>query len=178
MLFACCWKLPSWQGQVCVVLLCSFCSNVSILCANDAFFFFFETSNDASFMLEQTANVLSWNVRGLNDQNRRATVSETIVASSCHLVFLQETKLAHVDQFCAAFQGGNRLCGYAQRPANGTRGGILMLWDDTIMEVKEGLFHDSILSLSHDLHSCHWREIQTHHCLWANLLPTQRRLLL
>lgn len=87
-------------------------------------------------MLEQPMNVLSWNVRGLNCPDRRATVHETIAASSCPIVCLQETKLADVDKFTAILLGGNRLRSYAQRPAIGTRGGMLMLWDDQSVDVS------------------------------------------
>ena len=86
-------------------------------------------------MLGQPVNFISWNVRGLNYPDRRATVHETIAATSCHLACLQETKLAAMDQFTAAFLGGARLKSFAQRPAVGTRGGILLLWDDEAVQV-------------------------------------------
>lgn len=88
-------------------------------------------------MIEQPINTLSWNVRGLNCPNRRATVSATIAASSCQLVCLQETKVENFDKFTAIFLGGNRLRGFAQRPASGTRGGILMLWDELLLDVSD-----------------------------------------
>jgi hypothetical protein len=53
-------------------------------------------------MLEHTVNFLGWNVRGLNDQDRKDTVHETVAASSCHIVCLQETKLASITPFCQA----------------------------------------------------------------------------
>lgn len=87
-------------------------------------------------MLEQQINFLSWNVRGLNCPDRRAAVHATIASSSCHVVCLQETKLNNVDQFTAAFLGGHRLRSFAQRPATGTRGGILLLWDDLLVEAS------------------------------------------
>lgn len=88
-------------------------------------------------MTEQPINTLSWNVRGLNCPDRRATVSATIAGSSCHLVCLQETKLSSIDSFIAASLGGNRLRNFAQRPASGTRGGILMLWDENLLDVSD-----------------------------------------
>ena len=81
--------------------------------------------------------ILNWNVRGLNCPNRRATIRETVAATPCHLVCLQETKLEHVDPFMASSLGGQRLKGFAQRPATGTRGGILLLWDEDLVEVKD-----------------------------------------
>jgi hypothetical protein len=59
-------------------------------------------------MLEQTVNFLGWNVRGLNDQDRKDTVHETIAASTCRIVCLQETKLERISSFDACYIGGNR----------------------------------------------------------------------
>jgi exonuclease III len=87
-------------------------------------------------MLEQPINIMGWNTRGLNDQDRRDAVHETIASSSCHIVCLQETKLQDVSQFDAAYIGGHRLRSFAQRPAIGTRGGILLLWDDSVVAVS------------------------------------------
>jgi hypothetical protein len=78
-------------------------------------------------MLAQPLNILGWNVRGLNDLDRRDTVHETIASSSCQLVCLQETKLAAVTSLEAAYIGGYRFKNFAERPANGTRGGVLLL---------------------------------------------------
>jgi exonuclease III len=78
-------------------------------------------------MLEQTINFLGWNVRGLNDQDRKDTVHETIEASSCHVVCLHETKLEAISSFDASYIGGNKLRGFAERPALGTRGNSFAL---------------------------------------------------
>ena len=88
-------------------------------------------------MTEQPINTLSWNVRGLNCPDRRATVKATISDTTCHLVCLQETKLSTVDRYIAASLGGNKLQSFAHRPATGTRGGILMLWDDNLLHVPD-----------------------------------------
>lgn len=87
-------------------------------------------------MLKQPITVLSWNVRGLNISTHRDTVRETIAASSCHLVCLQETKLDVVDKFTDLHVEGSRLCCFAQRPATDTRGGILLLWDDKMVDIS------------------------------------------
>ena len=41
------------------------------------------------------------------------------------------------NQFIAASLGGICLSGFAQRPAEGTRGGILLLWDQGLLEVSD-----------------------------------------
>ena len=94
------------------------------------------TRRSLFYMIEQPINFLSWNIRGLNCLDRRSMVNATIASSSCHIVCLQETKLGNVDQFTTAFLGGHRLRSFAQRPSSGTRGGILMLWDDLLVDVS------------------------------------------
>jgi exonuclease III len=86
-------------------------------------------------MLEQTVNFLGWNVTGLNDQDRKDTVHETIVASTCHIVCLQETKLESISSFDACYIGGNGLGSFAEHPAIGTRGEILLLWDESLVRM-------------------------------------------
>jgi exonuclease III len=91
-------------------------------------------------MNEEDLVFLIWNVRGLNDDDRRTTVSSIISSSSCHIACLQESKLHDVDAATAAFVGGYRLKGFAQRPASGpsgTRGGILVLWDENIVQATD-----------------------------------------
>ena len=87
-------------------------------------------------MLEQNISILCWNVRGLNCPDRRATVHETIATSSCHLVCLQETKLQVIDSFIATYLGGYRQKNFAYKPADGTKGGILLLWDDNVVNIS------------------------------------------
>jgi exonuclease III len=104
-------------------------------------------------MLEQDLVFLVWNVRGLNDDDRKTTVSATIASSSCHIACLQESKLQNIDASTAALIGGFRLKGYAQLPANGSRGGILVLWDDNLVratDVSVGVYCISLtISLIH-----------------------------
>jgi exonuclease III len=87
-------------------------------------------------MLDQIINFLGWNVRGLNDQERKDMVHEVVAASTCHIVGLHETKLGSISAFNAAYIGGYQLKSYAERLAIGTRGGIVLLWDDSVVEVS------------------------------------------
>ena len=92
--------------------------------------------------------MLIWNVRGLNDPDRHTAVNETPAASSCHIACLQESKLQSIDAATAAFVGGYRLKGFAQRPAAGTRGGILVLWDESFIRVSDITLGDYCISLT------------------------------
>jgi exonuclease III len=64
-------------------------------------------------MNEQDLVFLVWNVRGLNDDDRKTTVSSTIASSSCHIACLQESKLQSIDAATAATIGGFRLKSFA-----------------------------------------------------------------
>ena len=84
-------------------------------------------------MLGPILNILCWNVRGLNDQARKDTV--TLAQTTCHIACLQETKLDFIDHHLAAYIGGSRLRSFAHRPAIGTRGGILLLWNEDFVTI-------------------------------------------
>ena len=88
-------------------------------------------------MLEKDFSIFNWNPRGLNDVKRRDVVCDLVQSPPSHLVCLQETKLQNVDDFTAAHLGGHRLKNFAQRPAIGTRGGILLLWDENEVQVSD-----------------------------------------
>jgi hypothetical protein len=88
-------------------------------------------------MSEQELVWLIWNVRGLNDDDRKTTVSFTIASSSCHIACLQESKLQVIDAATAALIGGFRMKGFAHKPAVGTKGGILVLWDESVVDATD-----------------------------------------
>ncbi|KAE8788778.1 hypothetical protein D1007_37142 [Hordeum vulgare] len=88
-------------------------------------------------MIEQPINTVCWNVRGLNCSDCRASVKTTFSNTSCHLVCLEETKLSTIDNFIVASIGGNRFRNFAQHPTSGTRGRILLLWDDNLIHVTD-----------------------------------------
>jgi exonuclease III len=78
-------------------------------------------------------DLISWNVRGLNQQARRDAVHQLLAATTCNIACLQESKLSQVCQHDAAYLGGYRLRNFAYKPASGpshTRGGIIVLWND------------------------------------------------
>lgn len=88
-------------------------------------------------IMSSNTDILCWNVRGLNAAARCLTVHEMIRATPCQLVCLQETKLQHVDHALATFLGGNRFDSFTYKPAQGTRGGILILWNDSTIQVTD-----------------------------------------
>lgn len=106
-------------------------------------------------MIGPDVDVLCWNVRGLNQQARKDVVHQIVANTMCAIACFQETKLAQIDDFTASYLGGYRLTKTAFAPAigaSGTRGGLLILWDERVVQVSQitvGMFH---LSASISLH--------------------------
>jgi len=73
--------------------------------------------------------ILSWNVRGLNDINKRSTIKSLIRKWNPDVICLQETKLEEWSSLITGQLWGNRWASWAELKANGTRGGIIILWD-------------------------------------------------
>ena len=104
-------------------------------------------------MIAPNFDVLCWNVRGLNTPARCITVHELMAAMHCHLACFQETKLASVDGAFAAFLSGYKLNRYAHKPAQGTKGCILLLWNDNHLDLSDIVITDqAILGNSHCFH--------------------------
>ena len=92
--------------------------------------------------------ILSWNVRGMNDPNRRKIIINVIRYQRVNLVCLQETKIQKMTTAVARSLGAGRIYDWRALNAEGTAGGILLFWVKKIMELvdsKNGLFSISCL---------------------------------
>ena len=78
--------------------------------------------------------IISWNVRGLNNPQKRESVKYWLRNWKCDAVCLQETKLAEVDLQVVRSLWGNSFVGWECLPAVGSAGGVLMLWDNRVVE--------------------------------------------
>jgi len=78
--------------------------------------------------------LISWNVRGLNEQGKRRVVQNLLQYWKADIVCLQETKLEGDVQDLVKQIWAGRWIKYACLEASGTRGGILMLWDSRMWE--------------------------------------------
>lgn len=83
-----------------------------------------------SIMITPILGVLCWNVHGLNDPARCITVHELMAANNCHIACFQETKLETIDGSLAAFLSGYKHNCFTAKPPHGTRGAILILWNN------------------------------------------------
>ncbi|XP_060210641.1 uncharacterized protein LOC132637591 [Lycium barbarum] len=72
---------------------------------------------------------VSWNVRGLNDRDKRRIVQSLVVDWKADIICLQETKLEGDIRDIVKQVWGGRWIKFAYLEASGTRGGIMMMWD-------------------------------------------------
>lgn len=90
-------------------------------------------------MINVNLDIISWNVRGLNQQTKKDAVHQFMKSTLCHLACLQETKLANIDKCTTTYLDGSRLRKHAYKLAGGplgTRGGILLLWNEDYIEIS------------------------------------------
>ena len=92
--------------------------------------------------------IMSWNVRGANDLDRRKIIRNVIRIHRANLVCFQETKIQKMTTVVARSLGVGRNYHWRALDAEGTAGGILLFWDKKIMELVDseiGLFSISCL---------------------------------
>ena len=83
---------------------------------------------------------MTWNVRGVNDPDRRKIIRNFIRYQRVDLVCLQETKIQEMTAFVAHSLGVGRPSDWRALNAEGSAGGILLLWDKRIMELVDSEF--------------------------------------
>lgn len=91
--------------------------------------------------MSEHLSFLSWNVRGLNDGAHRELVRESIVSARPSVVCLQETKISSMSWQILMETLGERLWGCCTLDANGTRGGILLAWDQNAVQLLDIAVH-------------------------------------
>ena len=87
-------------------------------------------------MAAQPLKVLVWNVRGLNSPARRNAIRQVVQTVNPAVVCLQETKLELVTVDIVRHFLGNRFENFYYMPADGTRGGIAIAWDEMLVSLS------------------------------------------
>lgn len=77
-------------------------------------------------------NILNWNIRGLNAENKWLALMQKIEESACSIVCLQETKrenfdLHYIRNFCP-----NRFNKFEFLPSIGASGGLVIAWNGAL----------------------------------------------
>ena len=92
--------------------------------------------------------LLSWNVRGLNNPQKREVCKNLLKDWRCDVVCLQETKLASSNSALVRSLWGSPFVDWAVLDAVQTSGGVLLIWDKRVVEkidVSVGQFSVSVL---------------------------------
>jgi exonuclease III len=79
-------------------------------------------------------NVLNWNIRGLNDDNKCFAVRQKIEESCCSVFCIQETKLETVTALHLKKLAPKRFSNFAFSPSIGASGGILIGWNESLFQ--------------------------------------------
>ena len=84
--------------------------------------------------------LLSWNVRGANNPNKRNIIRNFIRSQRVDLVCLQETKVQEMSLAVARSLGAGRMAEWRSVEAEGSAGGILVFWNTRKLELVESEF--------------------------------------
>jgi exonuclease III len=84
-------------------------------------------------------NILDWNVRGINFQNRWDDIRQRISECNCNIICLQETKREYFDHTYLRNFCPKKFSHFNYTPSIGNSGGIITLWNG-------GLFNGKLIS--------------------------------
>jgi hypothetical protein len=87
---------------------------------------------DSSTMRLLDWKVLDWNVRGLNDKDKRLLVYNKIEESQCAIICLQETKRQDFDHSFIRSFCPKRFDHFVFSPSDGAFGGLIVLWNSSV----------------------------------------------
>ena len=78
--------------------------------------------------------LLSWNVRGLNNPQKREVCKNLLKEWKCDIVCFQETKLSSLNSFVVRSLWGSPFLDWVVLDAINTVGGVLLVWDKRVFE--------------------------------------------
>ena len=81
--------------------------------------------------------LLSWNVRGANNLDKRKIISNFVRSQRMDLVCIQETKIQDFSNACTCSFRAGRFHDWKALEAEGAAGGILLFWDKRKMNLVE-----------------------------------------
>lgn len=84
-------------------------------------------------------NIISWNLRGLGDVNKRVVLNSVLLKWRPDVVLLQETKLEIITDQLVREIWSRQDVGYHYFPSQGASGGMCILWDKNKLEVFDTL---------------------------------------
>ena len=92
--------------------------------------------------------VFDWNVRGLNDRDKRLAVYNKIDESNASVVCLQETKCENFEHSFIRSFCPKRFDRFAFSPSHGASGGLIVLWNSAVFVGDLVEIHRSAIKLN------------------------------
>ena len=96
--------------------------------------------------------ILSWNVRGANDRDKRKIIKSVIKSQRVDVVCLQETKIKEMTTGLVRSLGVGRHLDWRAVNSKGATGGIVVFWDNRMVELVD--LEEGVFSISHQLKNC------------------------
>ncbi|XP_050259852.1 uncharacterized protein LOC126704907 [Quercus robur] len=81
--------------------------------------------------------IVSWNVRGLNEQDERLQVRNLIRKWKVDAVYLQETKMEFINRGVICSLWGGQHVDWLYLGSLGASGGVLLMWDNRVVDKVE-----------------------------------------
>ena len=119
--------------------------------------------------------IISWNVRGLNEQDKKLRVRNLIRKWGPDLVCLQETKMGLINRAVIRSLWGGQHVDWSYLGSCGASGGVLLMWDTRVvnkMEEAAGRF-----SISCKFTCVRSVCMRVYWCLWSKCAPRQEVLM-
>lgn len=114
-------------------------------------------SNTAAASRNRSWNILNWNIRGLNADDKQRAVRLKIDENSCAVYCLQETKMQHIDHSKIRKWAPKRFNQFVYHPAEGQSGGITVGWASNMF--SEQVVHNLNYAITVKLTSMHTAEV-------------------
>ncbi|OVA15438.1 hypothetical protein BVC80_1229g10 [Macleaya cordata] len=81
--------------------------------------------------------IISWNIKGARDKKKRIKIRKCIKLWKLGIVILQETKLERCTDRIVHHLWGRGDIGWVALDAIGLSGGILIIWNNEVVQVKD-----------------------------------------
>ena len=85
--------------------------------------------------------ILSWNVRGENERDKRKVIKSVIKSQRVDVICLQETKIKEMNTGLVRSLGVGRHLDWRTVNCRGATGGIMVFWDNRMVDLKEGILN-------------------------------------
>lgn len=97
--------------------------------------------------------ILSRNVKGINDVNKRLRIQSLLHSWKVDIVFLQEMKMGFINRSIILILWVCSHVGWVFLPSSGGLGGILLMWDNRVVELLEEC-------IGHFIVACYFKNIE------------------